>query len=174
MMTYFELFNLEPNLELDLDALKASFLTLQHQYHPDNNQHNIEQAVSKSSEINQAYDTLKHIDSRAGYLLKLEKQDIGLEQSIHDFEFLQSALELREQLDDAKDVEQLQQLRDEIEQWVSSLTREFKIDFDGQDWSEARDTVRKLRFFRHVLSDIDKAEDRLFDDDQLDTFDDDF
>lgn len=173
-MTYFDLFELEPNLEISLDILKAKFLALQQKYHPDHNQHQIEQAVMQSSQVNQAYDTLKHIDSRAAYLLKLHKQDFGLEQSIHDFEFLQSALELREQLDEATTPEQLHALRHEIEQWINGLIREFQIDFNEQDWSEARDTVRKLRFFRHVLIDIDKAEDRLLDDDQFDAFDDDF
>lgn len=173
-MTYFQLFGLEPSLEIDLDQLKEKFLRLQQQYHPDNNQHQIEQALQQSSEINQAFDTLKHIDSRAAYLLKLEKQDYALEQSIHDFEFLQSALEIREQLDEASTSEQLQLLREEIQQWLQGLIREFKLDFEAQEWGEARDTVRKLRFFCHVLADIDKTEDKFFDDDQLSSFDDDF
>lgn len=173
-MNYFELFNLEPALDLDLDALKSKFLALQKKHHPDHNQANVEQAVSKSSDINQAYDTLKAIDSRAAYLLKLKKQDFGLEQSIHDFEFLQTALELREQLDEATSSEQLQHLRQDIAQWIEGLIREFKLDYAEQDWTEARDTVRKLRFFRHVLIDIDKAEDKLLDDDQFAALDDDF
>lgn len=172
-MTYFELFDLEPTLDIDLDTLKVKLLALQQQFHPDNNQDNTEQAIIKSSEINQAFDTLKNIDSRAAYLLKLNKQNFGLEQSIHDFEFLQSALELREQLDEATSIQQLQQLRIEINQWVDGLIREFKIDFNEKEWSDARDTVRKLRFFRHVLIDIDKAEDNLFDNEQFDAFDDD-
>lgn len=173
-MNHFELFELEPALEIDLTQLKAKFLKLQQQYHPDNNQDQIEQAIAKSSQVNQAYDALKHIDSRASYLLQLQKQDGGLEQSIHDFEFLQSALELREQLDDATSSEQLQGLRTEVEQWINALIKEFQIDYDEQDWSEARDTVRKLRFFRHVLMDIDKAEEKLFDDEDFAGFDDDF
>lgn len=173
-MNHFELFELEPALEIDLTQLKAKFLKLQQQYHPDNNQDQIEQAIVKSSQVNQAYDALKHIDSRASYLLQLQKQDGGLEQSIHDFEFLQSALELREQLDEATSNEQLQGLRTEVEQWINALIKEFQIDYAEQDWSEARDTVRKLRFFRHVLMDIDKAEEKLFDDDDFAGFDDDF
>lgn len=173
-MNHFELFELEPALEIDLTQLKAKFLKLQQQYHPDNNQDQIEQAIVKSSQVNQAYDALKHIDSRASYLLQLQRQDGGLEQSIHDFEFLQSALELREQLDEATSNEQLQGLRTEVEQWINALIKEFQIDYAEQDWSEARDTVRKLRFFRHVLMDIDKAEEKLFDDDDFAGFDDDF
>ena len=173
-MNHFELFELEPALDIDLTQLKAKFLKLQQQYHPDNNQDQIEQAIAKSSQVNQAYDALKHVDSRAAYLLQLQKQDGGIEQSIHDFEFLQSALELREQLDEATSSEQLQGLRTEVEQWVNALIKEFQIDYAEQDWSEARDTVRKLRFFRHVLMDIDKAEEKLFDDEDFAGFDDDF
>ena len=173
-MNHFELFELEPALDIDLTQLKAKFLKLQQQYHPDNNQDQIEQAIAKSSQVNQAYDVLKHVDSRAAYLLQLQKQDGGIEQSIHDFEFLQSALELREQLDEATSSEQLQGLRTEVEQWVNALIKEFQIDYAEQEWSEARDTVRKLRFFRHVLMDIDKAEEKLFDDEDFAGFDDDF
>jgi molecular chaperone HscB len=173
-MTYFDLFGLTPSLDIDLDTLKSNFLSLQQHCHPDNNQQQIAQALSQSSEINQAYDTLKHIDSRAAYLLKLVQQDFALEQSIHDFEFLQSALEIREQLDEAVETIQLHSLREEIEQWMNSLMREFQLDFEAQEWAEARDTVRKLRFFRHVLADIDKSEDKLLDDDQFSSLDDDF
>ena len=71
-MNHFELFELEPALEIDLTQLKAKFLKLQQQYHPDNNQDQIEQAIAKSSQVNQAYDALKHVDSRAAYLLQLQ------------------------------------------------------------------------------------------------------
>lgn len=172
-MTYFELFNLPTQIDLDLNQLKNTYLQLQQQYHPDQQQQNHDANLEKSSEINQAYQTLLHIDSRAGYLLKLAKQDFGLEQSIHDFEFLHSALELREQLDEAQNSTQLQQLRQEIAQWVDGLTAEFRHDYAEQEWAEARDTVRKLRFFRHVLEDIDQAEDKLLDAEQFD-LDDDF
>ena len=56
---------------------------------------------------------------------------------------------------------------------MDSLVREFKIDYTEEDWTEARDTVRKLRFFQKVMADIDKAEDRFLDDDSFD-LDDDF
>ncbi len=85
---------------------------------------------------------------------------------------MQSALEIREQLDEATDTEQLQTLKEEVRQWIDGLVREFKIDYQEEDWAEARDTVRKLRFFQKVLHDIDKAEDQLLDDDSFDLDDD--
>ena len=171
-MNHFELFDLPISLDLDLDALKAKFLQLQQQFHPDKATDK-DQALIKSSEINQAYKQLLHVDSRAAYLLSLKKQDYHLDQSIHDFEFLQSALEIREQLDEASNSEQLEQLRSDVNQWIDGLIREFKIDYDDEDWGEARDTVRKLRFFQRVLNDIDKAEDQILDDEDF-SLDDDF
>ncbi|QIC73352.1 Fe-S protein assembly co-chaperone HscB [Acinetobacter indicus] len=171
-MNHFELFNLPIALDIDLATLKAEFLKLQQQYHPDKAEDK-DQALIQSSEINQAYKVLSQVDSRAGYLLSLKKQDYHLDQSISDFEFLQSALEIREQLDDAHSADELASLKTEVQQWIDGLVREFKIDYANEDWGEARDTVRKLRFFQKVMTDIDKAEDRFLDDDSFD-LDDDF
>ncbi|OTG92877.1 Fe-S protein assembly co-chaperone HscB [Acinetobacter sp. ANC 3832] len=170
-MNHFELFNLPVALDIDLANLKTHFLNLQQQYHPDKAEDK-DQALIKSSEINQAFKTLSNVDSRAAYLLALKKQDHHLDQSISDFEFLQSALEIREQLDEATDTEQLQSLKNEVNQWIEGLVREFKIDYVDEDWAEARDTVRKLRFFQKVMNDINKAEDHMLDDEDFDLDDD--
>ena len=166
-MSHFELFNLPTELDIDLALLKSSFLALQQQYHPDRAEDK-DLALIKSSEINQAYKVLANVDSRAAYLLSLKKQDHHLDQSISDFEFLQSALEIREQLDEAVDTTELQSLKKEVQQWMDGLIREFKLDYTHEEWADARDTVRKLRFFQKVMNDIDKAEDRLLDDEDFD------
>ncbi len=177
-MTYFELFDISPSFEVDLQQLKTKYRQLQQLHHPDKNKQDQNNdlananALLQSSQINQAYQTLNFADSRAAYLLKLNKQDNGLEKSIGDMEFLQHALELREQLEEAKTTEQLSSLRIEIKQWLDSLSREFVLDLEEKDWLDARDTTRKLRFIQRVLLDIDKAEDRF---DDLDAaFDDEF
>lgn len=171
-MNHFELFNLPVALDIDLAALKSEFLKLQQQYHPDKAEDK-DQALIESSNINQAFKVLSAVDSRAAYLLSLKKQDYHLDQSISDFEFLQDALDIREQLDDATSADHLTSLKVEVQQWIDSLVREFKIDYTDEDWGEARDTVRKLRFFVKVMADINKAEDRFLDDEDFD-LDDDF
>lgn len=166
-MSHFELFNLPTELDIDLALLKSNFLALQQQYHPDKAEDK-DRALIKSSEINQSYKVLANVDSRAAYLLSLKKQDHHLDQSISDFEFLQSALEIREQLDEAFDTAELQSLKKEVQQWMDGLVREFKLDYTHEEWADARDTVRKLRFFQKVMNDIDKAEDQLLDDEDFD------
>ncbi len=166
-MNHFELFNLPVSLDIDLNHLKAEFLKLQQQYHPDKAEDK-DHALIQSSEINQAFKTLTQVDSRAAYLLKLKKQDFHLDQSINDFEFLQSALEIREQLEEAHHIDDLNSLKVEIQQWIDGLVREFNLDYQDEDWAEARDTVRKLRFFVKVLADLEKAEERFLDDEDFD------
>lgn len=162
-MNYFELFELPISLDIDQTQLKANFLKCQQQHHPDKSV-NKEEALIRSSEINQAYKTLNILDSRAAYLLTLVQQDQDLEQSIHDLDFLQDALELREAIEEAQTASELKILKDQIHSSTQQLVETFKSQYNQQQWHEARDIVRKLKFYQRVLNDIDQAEDRLFDD----------
>lgn len=171
---FFALFDIEPGFDLQPDALASRYRELQRQYHPDRFAHSPEdqeRAVRWTSHLNRAYDTLRDPVKRAAYLLERAGQPVTLTTSIADTDFLYSQLELREQMEEAASAEELASLRMEVEEWIASLTREFVIDFEEQDWSEARDTVRKLHFMANFLLDIRKAEDRL--DDAYDDEDDD-
>lgn len=162
-MNHFELFGLPQQFAVDVEMLATRARQLQQQYHPDQGDFDQTEALRLSTLVNQAHDTLRLPDRRAAYLLSLQRQDHGLEKSIGDLDFLQSALELREQLEEASSDVELSSLRLEVNQWIEALSREFQIDLDEEDWIEARDTARKLTFMQRVLSDIDRAEDR-FDD----------
>jgi len=167
-LNFFELFDLTPSFDVDLSQLTTRYRALQRQYHPDQlqAQSNSDQALaqlSQSARVNEAYDTLRIAAKRAAYLLELNKQAIALEQSIGDIDFLQNALEVREQLDEVDSPEALEGLRTEINQWIQALSNEFRIDYAEEDWAEARDTCRKLAFMQKILNDIDSAEDQ-FDD----------
>lgn len=166
-MNFFALFDLPESFDIDLSALAQRYRSLQREYHPD--QQTAASAVSQidSATINIAYDTLRVVDKRAAYLLSLKQQAIALDQSIGDIDFLGNALEVREQLDEANTPEMLDSLRQEVQQWIESLSREFELDYGSEDWPEARDTCRKLAFMRRILDDIDATEDRF---DDLDEF----
>ncbi|WP_410211282.1 Fe-S protein assembly co-chaperone HscB [Aquirhabdus sp.] len=173
-MNFFELFNLTPAFDLDAGHLTARYRELQRQHHPDQilqSQHSDASAVLSdalnSALVNDAYDTLRIAAKRAAYLLDLKGQAIALEQSIGDVDFLSNAMEVREQLDEADSTDALESLRVEINQWISALSNEFKIDYAAEDWPEARDTSRKLAFMQRILNDIDSAEDRFDDLDDL-------
>ena len=67
----------------------------------------------------------------------MKNQDHHLDQSISDFEFLQSALEMREQLDEATSTDQLKTLKVDVQQWIDSLVREFKIDYAENPYKQS-------------------------------------
>ncbi|ESK40949.1 Fe-S protein assembly co-chaperone HscB [Acinetobacter nectaris CIP 110549] len=169
-MNYFELFNLPVELSINLAQLKATALQLQQQYHPDRAEDK-DKALIQSSEINHAYKVLSQVDSRAAYLLSLKKEDHDLDQSIRDLFFLQEALELREDLENATSEKQILAVKDQVNQAIESLTTAFQGDYHDEQWDSARENVRKLQFFQCVLNDTNKAEEKLFDD-QFDLNDD--
>lgn len=171
-MNFFDFFGLKTEPVLDQAVLAARYRERQQQYHPDAGGFDAAEALQLSTLVNQAYDTLRLPDRRAAHLLSLHGQANGLEQSIHDMDFLQNAIELREQLDEVESPIELISLRLELQQWLDALSAEFQIDWDDQDWPEARDTARKLAFIQKVLGDLDRIEDRFDDlDDHLSDFD---
>ena len=76
MMNYFELFNLPRKLTLDVTALEKQFYALSRKLHPDRFASKPvteqEAALAASSQLNDAYRTLKDPILRTQYLLKLE------------------------------------------------------------------------------------------------------
>jgi len=75
-MDYFEIFSLPPHLIIDTAALEKSFYALSRKLHPDRfaarPPAEQEAALAASSELNDAYRTLKDPIARTEYLLKLE------------------------------------------------------------------------------------------------------
>ncbi|MFT7054148.1 MAG: molecular chaperone HscB, partial [Psychromonas sp.] len=78
-MNYFELFSLPVNFSIDQTRLSTTYRELQKQYHPDKfvmqNDNERLRAMQKSTEINDAYQTLKNSSLRAQYMLLLAGVD---------------------------------------------------------------------------------------------------
>jgi len=76
MSNYFDVFNLPPRLQIDTVALEKQFYTLSRKLHPDRFASRPvaeqETALAESSQLNDAYRTLKDPVLRTQYLLKLE------------------------------------------------------------------------------------------------------
>jgi molecular chaperone HscB len=82
---YYQLFGIPRSLNISLDQLQKRFYELSRQLHPDRFMQKPEaerqQALDKSSELNDAYRTLKDPIKRAQYLLREEGFDIGEQRS---------------------------------------------------------------------------------------------
>ena len=170
---FFALFEQPMQFKLAQDELDQRMRHLQKQYHPDNVEKStvqdslsiakaIQQAEQASAIINQAYQTLSNLDSRAAYLLTTAGQADTLEHSIADLDFLEDAMELRIDLNDAiveQDTAVLEQLQPQIAKRLQDQSVRFDTAYNSQDWQSAIDATQKLKFLVKLDADITIAID---------------
>ncbi|MGO3887080.1 MAG: Fe-S protein assembly co-chaperone HscB [Psychrobacter sp.] len=168
---FFALFEQPVQFEVNQDSLDQHLRLLQKRYHPDNvakNQTNIIQAQLKSEKysalINQAYQTLSSPDSRASYLLDIANQAQNLEHSIADLDFLEDAMEMRMDLDEATEDKNhltLQQLHPQITERLANQSQRFNDAYQTQSWNTAIDATQKLKFLVKLDADVTTALDEV-------------
>ena len=168
---FFALFEQPVQFEVNQDSLDQHLRLLQKRYHPDNvakNQTDIIQAQLKSEKysalINQAYQTLSSPDSRASYLLDIADQAQNLEHSIADLAFLEDAMEMRMDLDEATEDKNrltLQQLHPQITERLANQSQRFNDAYQTQSWNTAIDATQKLKFLVKLDADVTTALDEV-------------
>ncbi|MGP5550177.1 Fe-S protein assembly co-chaperone HscB [Psychrobacter namhaensis] len=161
---FFALFEQPVQFEIHQERLDQHLRLLQKRYHPDNLAKNLtdtaqaqQQSEQTSALINQAYQTLSAPDSRASYLLDLAGQAQNVEHSIADLDFLEDAMQMRIELDDAiegKDRQTLAQLHPQIVERLSKQSKRFEDAYETKDWQTAIDATQKLKFLVKLNADV--------------------
>ena len=169
-MNYFELFSLPVVFSVDKTRLSQTYRDLQKQYHPDKfamqDDRTRLHAMQKSTEINDAFQTLKDSCLRAQYLLKLNGLDIELEQrTLQDTGFLMQQMEWREKIADftADDEDQIEDFDKEISALVNGLETEIETALETEQLEQTANLVRKLKFMLKLQVEIELLEEKLFD-----------
>lgn len=151
---FFELFNLPEKFQIDIEKLKENYRSIQKEIHPDrfatSSENEKMQSMIKTTQINDAYQTLKSPIKRAKYILSLHKFN---EKVTLPPDFLMQQMEWEEHLEEIeKDKNKLEQFKlsinEEYEQH-SSLAQQ-QID-NEQKWSEVAITIDKLYFIEKLL-----------------------
>jgi molecular chaperone HscB len=105
---YFDVFGLPRKLWIEMDALEQKFLQLSWKLHPDNFVNATEQerelSLKRSSELNDAYRTLRDPVARVEYLLLIEgARKEGQQKQQAPPELLEEVFELNESLDELRE-----------------------------------------------------------------------
>jgi molecular chaperone HscB len=165
--TDFELFNLPLTFAQDRAAIDARWKDLQREAHPDkfSAQGAAAQRIAMqwSVRINEAYQRLKDPVKRAAYLCELHQAPINAENNTAmPTSFLMQQMELREELENAKSEDNL----DQISLQAHKILREQLLKVEHlldktKDYLEAAQAVRALMFVERFSQDIEARYDML-------------
>lgn len=155
MTDYFTLLGVPRQLNLPLPDLQARFYDLSRELHPDRFVRKPEaerqQALQTSSQLNDAYRTLKDPLKRAEYLLKLEGYDIG-EQGSKNVppELLEEVFELNMALEELRGGDesarpQLETARKNFAAMLSDVDAQLERLFAEYDGSGDREKLSQIR-----------------------------
>lgn len=171
--THFEWFSLSTGFEIDLQALRSSYLDLQQQLHPDKSsgQADIDQnqAVRLNTQLNDAYDKLKNPVKRAIYLLELAGVEYDPDRQTQDDPlYLMQQLEVREALgemtaDNANVDQELDKFRSLALAQMEKYAEDFKLAYQNRDWNDAGIAVGRMMFADKLARDVNEREEELLD-----------
>ncbi len=168
-MNYFELFSIPVSFSVDQSQLSVTYRELQKQYHPDKftMQADSERraAMQKSTEINDAYQTLKNSCLRAEYLLLLAGHDIELQKTLQDTNFLIEQMQWRENMASftPDDEDEIASFAENIQERASALEAQIALQLQDEDFEATADSIRKLKFMLKLQSELELLEEKLFD-----------
>jgi len=170
---YFELFGMPVGFRVDKAALGERYRELQKVVHPDRfaSGSEAEQRLSlqQTTQVNEAYQTLKDPVRRAIYLLKLNGIDMALDkETTHDSEFLMEQLEMREQLAEAREqpdpMAVLDELMGRVDGMIKALVAQLAMQFESatpEQLEAARESVRKMQFLNKFHAEAEALEEEL-------------
>lgn len=161
--SHFELFGLAPAFALDTAQLDRAYRDIQARVHPDRFAHAGEAerraSMQMTTQVNEAYRTLKSPVRRARYLLALNGVDVAFEtDTAMPKDFLMQQMELRERLEEAKDATALGVFLQDLKLKEKDLEEQIAKALDAEkNFAGARILVRKLMFFDRLAQEVDAA-----------------
>jgi molecular chaperone HscB len=151
---YFQFFGLAQKLTIDAGALEGEFHKLSWKLHPDNfvraSEYERDLSLERSSELNDAYRTLREPIARVEYLLlRLGLRKEGTTKQQAPPELLEEVFELNESLDELREAraeggdtaslrERLVEAQQSFQQKLAEVDRELAT--AGSDWDAALET----------------------------------
>lgn len=171
MIDYFQLFDLRPDFAIDVPNLATRYRELMSRAHPDRfsgaSPEEQRAALEQAANLNEAYQTLRSPSRRALHLLTLQGQQVPLEATVQDPEFLMQQMQWREELEELQsqaDLAGIARFKKRLGQEQQALEHGF-----GESWRSleqralAERLVRRMQFLERLGQEVERLEDRLDD-----------
>lgn len=159
-MNHFELFDLPVSFKVDKSKLAQKYFELQKKYHPDffarGTEHEQEEALEISSQLNKALKILKNEDETIKYVLQLK----GLLEEEEKYQlppaFLMEVMELNEELSD-NSAQQVNELEKELFNQVQHII----VNYDNS--KTTTDELFKIKEYYYKKKYLQRILDRITD-----------
>ncbi len=166
MKNHFELFGLVPAFALDLELLDRAYRDIQSKVHPDRfaqaGDAERRASMQMTTQVNEAYRTLKSPVRRAKYLLELNGVDAGFEtDTAMPRDFLVQQMELREKLEEARSADSLKLLETDLSNSKKEVEAQIAQAVARRDYEGALEPLRKLMFLEKFGDAIDAGYEAL-------------
>ena len=154
-MNYFELFELPISIKIDKTKLAQKYFELQKKNHPDffanGTEHEQEQALEISSQLNKALKTFKSTDQTIKYVLQLK----GLLEEEEKYQlppaFLMEMMELNEELSD-NSAKQVQELGDQLYHEMAPIIENYNdATTTTEDLLKLKEYYFKKKYLQRIL-----------------------
>lgn len=163
-VSYFDLLGLEPEFDLDPEALRRQFFELSRRVHPDRRASDGDEraALVLSAHLNAAYEALRDPVSRAEHLLSLHGGASAVQDKSVPPDVLTRTLLVREELDDAtqrNDRPAMDALRRQVSAERDELLTRISATARCLPQDDARSALRRelnsIKYFTKILEQID-------------------
>ena len=150
-LNYFEIFDIDEEITIDIKALNERYLVLQSKFHPDKfvNTSNIEKSMATrmSTHINDAYSTLKDLVSRVDYILEINNFSIDENKTFKNTSFLNEQMILSERISQANS-DDFSIIKNEISIKIKNLISEMKSNLCNKDFDILHENNSMVKFYK--------------------------
>ena len=154
-MNYFELFELPVSFKIDKSKLAQKYFELQKKYHPDffaqGTEHEQEQSLEISSQLNKALKIFKNEDQTIKYVLQLKELLQEEEKYQLPPAFLMEMMELNEELSDDSS-QRIQKLENQLYSEVQLIIENYDDETaNAADLLKLKEYYYKKKYLQRIL-----------------------
>ena len=156
-LNYFEIFDIEVEISINIDQLNKKYFSLQSKFHPDKfaDSSNLEKSMATriSTYINDGYNTLSDFVSRVDYILKINDFIIDDIQTFKNSSFLSEQMIISDKISEAQPNE-YDQIKNEITEKIELLIPKMKSNLSNHEFDILYQNNSMMKFYKKNINQL--------------------
>ena len=156
-LNYFEIFDIEVEISINIDQLNKKYFSLQSKFHPDKfaDSSNLEKSMATriSTYINDGYNTLSDFVSRVDYILQINDFIIDDNQTFKNSSFLSEQMIISDKISEAQPNE-YDQIKNEITEKIKLLIPKMKSNLSNHEFDILYQNNSMMKFYKKNINQL--------------------